>query len=300
MMYVHFSRKQLSPRDRHGQSRVRRAFTLIELLVVIAIIAILASMLLPALIQAKEKARSITCINNLKQIGICFGLYENDNDEAIIPLNGPFNSWPQNSWNPVGNTWNAHWIHEVWKMMGHDDGCLICPTATGSDWYQTQYATTVAGGGWRSMTIDGVVWNREWTCGNMGSYGINPWLQPNRDPATYGWRVGRFTDIFAHTGPPTDPWELHTRGSSARTFGGPEDQVLVTEGWGNWGGHYTLYRIDMRHQNGRQFNAVNADLHVAIHGTDAIPNLIRVHPNGSYYITGLTPFINWLNRRSDW
>jgi prepilin-type N-terminal cleavage/methylation domain-containing protein/prepilin-type processing-associated H-X9-DG protein len=74
----------------------QKAFTLIELLVVIAIIAILAAILFPVFAQAREKARQISCLSNLKQVGLGLMQYYQDYDEQLVP-------WQNNSGTPSAN-----------------------------------------------------------------------------------------------------------------------------------------------------------------------------------------------------
>jgi prepilin-type N-terminal cleavage/methylation domain-containing protein/prepilin-type processing-associated H-X9-DG protein len=108
---------------------LRRAFTLIELLVVIAIIAVLAAMLFPVFAQAREAARDSSCKSNLKQLGIAWSLYVQDNDERA-PLNTAFN--------PPGYTGEFHFNAQA-KIQPYlkNKDVMRCPSDHGPAWTDT-------------------------------------------------------------------------------------------------------------------------------------------------------------------
>jgi prepilin-type N-terminal cleavage/methylation domain-containing protein len=163
-----------SSKDKEPIMRKRKAFTLVELLVVIAIIALLMSILMPALARVRAQAKNVLGQSNLRQMGNCFAMYADDWDGRA-----------PRGWAPSGTKHTDYWMEALRTYYGNAHDVVCCPSATktqtnpdGSPGPGYNDGTFGAWGVFPSPDRCGEAstwWDAVTAC-DYGSFGMNAWV----------------------------------------------------------------------------------------------------------------------------
>jgi len=188
----------------HSPLQFKQRFTLIELLVVVAIIAILAGMLLPALQQARERAKAIKCVNNLKELSYAFTQYSNSFNDFFPIAN---KTYYKGSWS---STDNWAWKFKELKLFSSNT-LLVCPTIAHLVRHKYDIFTQPdSAGGYSSIP-----------------YAYNGFLGGIRDN-------GRYANGVAKVGRVISPHQKMCVTESLRKATGDADSIGGYTGWGEF------------------------------------------------------------------
>lgn len=254
----------------HFMSSSKRAFTLIELLVVIAIIAILAAILFPVFAQAKESARKVSCISNLRQNVMATLMYVSDND-SVFPIG-------------IGGERTSgivFFVHDLTSDYRKDGGILKCPSYPKGDKAQ-DFAGNFAANNYVGSLFE-YIRRRCPSCRPMGKFRYS----------AYNFNIGLFGMVLNPA-----PSGLVTRNfppMSESAVPRPVETIAYTDGYmprrynstestGGWIDYWYKWEVWPRH-GGEGMSFAFADGHVKFHNYKGMPTGGPVQSNCSNYTT---------------
>jgi prepilin-type processing-associated H-X9-DG protein/prepilin-type N-terminal cleavage/methylation domain-containing protein len=253
---------------KHSSARTR-AFTLVELLVVIGIIALLVAILLPALNNARDQARTTQCLSNLRQIGQAHEMYLNEFHQFIVPTDYGDTSSPPGP--------NGYAIVESWETVLITSNCLAYPphTNTGSPPATGNVLQCPSGAfEWiaNSSITSGLPASRADANGAMGAQTVSKIMNPGL--AVYSWYAINGTS-GTDTGVPCHRWPADGQ-TTAKLYKitqirKPSELAFIFDGIGANVQSTNANRLNARHSRRKQTNVLFFDGHVQTYNTRDLP-----------------------------